>query len=468
MNINTKRVRQINDVVVSEGSVVVYWMTREHRVEDNWTLLYALTRAKELKHDLVVVFSLRRSFPNATLRMLDYMLRGLEEVAEKLAEKGIKFFFELGDPGEVVPAFSIKHKASLLVTDFSPLHINQKWCNAIASNITIPFYEVDSRNVVPVWTASSKQEFGAYTLRPKLHKLLPEFLDDFPKVPNFSKAVSFYFSPDKILKQIEFDDAVVVSEYVPGCEAGMQKFKNFLHHTLTLYGDKRNDPLEDAQSGLSPYLHFGHISAQRICLGVMEYVNADITEILHQQKNKAKIDTERPLELIDHAGAFIEELVVRRELAENFCFYNPHYDTIEGFPEWAKQSHAEHSKDARDFVYSLKQFEHGKTHDELWNAAQMEMVKTGKMHGYMRMYWAKKILEWTESPEVAMKIAIYLNDKYELDGRDPNGYAGIAWSIGGVHDRAWFTRPVFGKVRYMNANGAASKFNTKAYIANWL
>ncbi len=162
--------------------------------------------------------------------------------------------------------------------------------------------------------------------------------------------------------------------------------------------------------------------------------------------------------------AFLEELIVRRELSDNFCYYNPDYDTTKGFHNWAKQSHSEHCNDERDFTYSLAQFEQAKTHDNLWNAAQKEMVKTGKMHGYMRMYWAKKILEWTKSPEQAMEFSIYLNDKYSLDGRDPNGYAGIAWSIGGVHDRAWGTRPVFGKIRYMNYNGCKRKFDVEGYI----
>lgn len=161
-------------------------------------------------------------------------------------------------------------------------------------------------------------------------------------------------------------------------------------------------------------------------------------------------------------------MIIRRELADNFCYFNKNYDSFDGFHSWAKESLNLHRKDKRDFVYNLEQFELAKTHDDLWNAAQIEMVNTGKMHGYMRMYWAKKILEWSKSPEEAMRIAIYLNDKYELDGRDPNGYAGIAWSIGGVHDRAWFERPVYGKVRYMNYNGCAKKFDVKKYIDKYL
>lgn len=194
-------------------------------------------------------------------------------------------------------------------------------------------------------------------------------------------------------------------------------------------------------SNLSSYLHFGQISAQRVALEVQPFI-----EYAESQKS------------------FLEELIVRRELSDNFCFYNKYYDSFEGFPNWAKKTLNEHRNDKREFIYSLQQFEDAKTHDDLWNAAQIEMTTTGKMHGFMRMYWAKKILEWSASPEDALETAIYLNDKYELDGRDPNGYVGCAWSIGGVHDRAWAERPVFGKIRFMNYNGCKRKFDINSYI----
>jgi len=206
---------------------------------------------------------------------------------------------------------------------------------------------------------------------------------------------------------------------------------------------KKKRSNQKGQSNLSPYLHFGQISAQRIALEV----------------RKARLDPEAQ-------KAFLEELIIRRELSDNYCYYNPDYDRPSGFPAWAQKTQATHQDDRREYDYSSEQLEKAQTHDPLWNAAQMEMVHKGKMHGYMRMYWAKKILEWTKSPEEAQRIAITLNDKYELDGRDPNGYTGIAWSIGGVHDRAWGERPVFGKIRYMSYNGSKSKFDVKGYIAD--
>ncbi len=215
----------------------------------------------------------------------------------------------------------------------------------------------------------------------------------------------------------------------------------FLSQKLAAYNERRNDPTLDGQSDLSPYLHFGQVSAQKLAWEV----------------RRRALDT-------PSGDAFLEELIVRRELSDNFCLYNEKYDSFEGFPAWAQKSLNAHRGDKREFLYSPKQFENAATHDELWNACQREMVQRGKMHGYMRMYWAKKILEWSASPEEALATAIDLNDRYELDGRDPNGYAGVAWSIGGVHDRAWFERPVYGQIRYMNANGCKAKFDVASYL----
>lgn len=226
-----------------------------------------------------------------------------------------------------------------------------------------------------------------------------------------------------------------------GEKAARNVLRSFLEQKLSSYEENSNNPTRQGQSDLSPYLHFGQISAQRVALEVL-----------------ASAATGPARE------RFLEELIVRRELSDNFCFYNENYDTVAGFPAWARKTMGEHSSDKREYLYARHQFEEAGTHDGLWNAAQMEMVKRGKMHGYMRMYWAKKILEWSETPGEALDTALYLNDRYELDGRDPNGYTGCAWSIGGVHDRAWPRRPVFGKIRYMSFNGCKSKFNVNAYI----
>jgi deoxyribodipyrimidine photo-lyase len=293
---------------------------------------------------------------------------------------------------------------------------------------------------VPCWIASSRQEWAAYSFRPKVHRLLSEFMDEFPALkmhpfPWKNREENDWVEAEKSIGADAFPKAKWIK---PGEEAASEHLAYFLDQKLSRYGSDRNDPVRDGQSNLSPYLHFGQISAQRIALQVIAS--------------------------LQDSSSFLEELVVRRELSDNFCYYNSFYDSFSGFPDWAKETLRKHENDPREYIYTQKELEAAQTHDDLWNAAQLEMVHKGKIHGYLRMYWAKKILEWMSSPDDALRIAIYLNDRYELDGRDPNGYTGIAWSIGGVHDRAWREREVFGKVRYMSYKGMSGKFAVKAYI----
>jgi deoxyribodipyrimidine photo-lyase len=444
MNIATERIRFLNNCPDVAGPVI-YWMSRDQRVQDNWALLYAQYLAETYKQPLLVLFNIVPQFAQATWRQYSFMLKGLEEVANELHQLNIPFYLLFGAPQETIPQFIKTHKIGTLVSDFSPLRIYSEWKKAISACISIPFYEVDTHNIVPCWYASSKQEFGAYTIRPKINRYLKEFLTDIPSI-HFHELNSPYNQANlewhAVKDKLEIDFSVLPIQWcLPGSKAAQATMQAFIQNHLHQYATDRNNPTINGQSNLSPYLHFGQISAQRIAWEV--------------QNSTASPEAK---------AAFLEELIIRRELADNYCFYNKHYDTFAGFPEWAQQTLLEHSKDQRVYLYNQKQLELAKTHDQLWNAAQLQMVRTGKMHGYMRMYWAKKILEWTESPQQAQEIAIYLNDKYELDGRDPNGYVGIAWSIGGLHDRAWFQHPIFGKVRYMNANGCARKFNVAKYI----
>ncbi len=442
--VDPRRVRIVKQGSIGSGSVL-YWMSRDQRVNDNWALLFAQELALERKVSLGVVFSLVPRFLNATSRQYGFMLKGLQEVENHLAELNIPFFLLIGSPEQELPAFLVKHHIGGLVTDFDPLRIKQQWKKEVAAHIKSRIYEVDGRNIVPCWEASSKKEYAAYTLRPKIHRALPEFLKDFPL------AQKHPFPWPKKVKKTNWDKAEIslkidrsvpeIDWLLPGEKAAAATLDRFLTKKLSAYASRRNDPTEDGVSNLSPYLHFGQISAQRVAL----------------QLKKKKVNKESK-------DGFLEELIVRRELSDNFCFYNPDYDRFAGFPEWAQKTLNEHRGDKREYLYSLEQFEDGKTHDDLWNAAQMEMVHRGKMHGYLRMYWAKKILEWTGSPEEALEVAILLNDKYELDGRDTNGYVGIAWSVGGVHDRAWKERPIFGKIRYMSYGGCKAKFDVNSYI----
>lgn len=435
---------------------IVYWMSREQRVADNPGLLYALQLAQEAGKKLHVVFALTGEFPGAALRHYDFMLNGLSEVAAGLTKRNIPFRLLTGDPPVVMAEFIEASETGTVVVDFDPLRVKQTWFDEAARLSDAKFVEVDGHNIVPARFVSDKLEYAAYTIRPKINRNLEKFLEVFPD-PQWSgpglKQESFRgdaqrepgtstFSIQKLLEELQPDPAVKPVDWIrPGEQAAQEKLAEFINDRLPDYAEGRNDPNKQVTSDLSPYLHFGQISAGRVAHEVIAS---------HPDDEQRK--------------AFLEELIVRKELSDNFCLYNPDYDHPGGFHDWAKKTIAEHREDAREYLYSTEEFEKGKTHDPLWNAAQMEMVKRGKMHGYMRMYWAKKILEWTESVEVAMETAIMLNDRYELDGRDPNGYAGIAWSIGGVHDRAWNERKVFGKIRYMNDNGARRKFDTKAYI----
>ena len=448
IRINPHRVNLLQDGEKKRGPVI-YWMSRDQRVHDNWALLFAQNLAKENNSELAIVFNLVPDFLKATIRQYGFMLKGLQQVEKELGKYNIAFFLLWGKPDEMISKFIKENNVSIIVSDFDPLRIKRIWKKDLAKKIYIPFYEVDAHNIVPCKYVSQKVEFAAYTIRPKIHKALPEFLDEFPKLSQMKKPESLTSEKidwKEIDKNLKIDFSVKEVDWLTSGEKEARKsLQKFIQYKLDNYDEQRNDPIIDAQSNLSPYLHFGQISAQRVVLEINKLKN-------HSRSTEA----------------FLEELIVRRKLSDNYCYYNAKYDSFDGFPEWAKKTLNEHRKDKREFVYSLKQFEESRTHEDLWNAAQKQLVKTGKLHGYMRMYWAKKILEWSKSPEDALKTAIYLNDKYELDGRDPNGYVGCAWSIGGVHDRAWTERKVFGKIRYMNYNGCKRKFDVETYIKKWL
>jgi deoxyribodipyrimidine photo-lyase len=440
--INRKRVRNLKNGLRKEGHIL-YWMSRDQRVFDNWALIHAIESAEDEDQSVIVAFSLAGEFLNGSWRCYDFMLKGLKKTEELLSRLNIPFFLVMGKPEETIPAFVRQHRITLMVTDFDPLQIKREWKQKVIDQLNIPVDEVDAHNIVPCWLASDKAEFSAATLRTKLTRWLPEFLDEFPPiVRQRGTFIQQRVNWEAASSTIKADRSVRPADWIsPGEAAATATLQKFLGEKIDHYALHRNDPNLQAGSGLSPYLHYGQISSQRIAL--------EITSRLERDKN---------------ADAFLEELIVRSELADNFCFYNPDYDSVDGFPKWAKKTLEEHGKDEREFIYDENALEQAKTHDPLWNAAQKQMVTRGFMHGYMRMYWAKKILEWTPDAESALRIAIYLNDKYSLDGRDPNGYTGIAWSIGGVHDRAWAERPVYGKIRYMNYAGCERKFDVKKFI----
>jgi deoxyribodipyrimidine photo-lyase len=424
-------------------------MDREQRIFDNWALFACVRLAKRKGVGVEIVFHLDAALFRGTLRQLDFACKSLAEAAATAHSIGIPFHvIQGGNTASDIGDFVRGRDAKILVTDMSPLRSSRRSKSKLAETIEIPFLEVDAHNIVPVWLASPKLEYQAATFRPKIHRLLPEFLADFPEKESYrmgeplsGNAIDF----KKILREFPIDRSVLPVDWiVPGSSAAEAALPKFISERSAGYGTLRNDPNANAGSDLSPYLRYGNIAPQRVALVARD---SDMPEA-----DKA---------------AFLEELIVRREVADNFCWYSPAYDRFEGAWNWARESLEAHWDDPREFVYSREQFERAETHDSLWNAAQTQMAKTGKMHGFLRMYWAKKILEWSENPETAIAIALYLNDRYELDGWDPNGFTGVMWSICGVHDRAWFERPVYGKIRYMNRNGCERKFDVGRYVATW-
>jgi deoxyribodipyrimidine photo-lyase len=393
-----------------------------------------------------VCFNLLPQYGENTQRQYDFMLHGLREVENDCARRNLPFVIECGQPEDTIPAIVAEYGVGEVITDFNPLREPREWRDKVAAALPVRLVEVDAHNIVPCRYVSQKVEFAAHTIRPKLHRALPDFLIDIPSVPTQDPVLVSRTGIDwaALDASVAVDSSVPPVEWAtPGTQAGKLATRRFIDERLNKYDIRRNDPNADALSNLSPYLHFGQLSAQWVARAVQKS---------HQGN-------------ADDRAAFLEELIVRRELTDNYCFYNGHYDIVAGAPEWAQKTIAEHAHDPRPYLYTCAQLEFANTHDELWNAMQMEMVTTGKMHGWCRMYWAKKILEWTPSASEAISIALYLNDRYELDGTDPNGVVGIMWSICGVHDRAWTERPIFGKIRYMNYNGAKRKFDVDAYIA---
>lgn len=446
MKVDSRRIKKENDLTYG-GGPILYWMNRDMRLQDNWALLRAQELAYEYESELLICYNLDPEFLGGTLRQLAFKIGALKQLHQDSEKLNISFHVLVDSDIKCVVDFIQKNKIGYIVTDFAPLKIQRKWLDTIIKKVKIPIEVVDTHNIVPVWEASDKKEFAAYTIRPKITKKLKDFLTDFPKLKKQdTRKIPFQkINFETILKNAKTNREVQpITWCAPGEVFAHKVLKKFIQHSDE-YALKRNDPVEDVQSQLSPYLHYGMIAPQRVAYEV--------------SKSDMKHDSKKD---------FLEELIIRRELADNFCFYEKNYDNPEGFHEYFQAELKKNEKVKREYVYTLKQFEKAQTHDDLWNACQMQMVKTGKMHGYLRMYWAKMIYAWSKDVSEAMKIAIHLNDTYELDGRDPNGYTGIAWSIGGVHDRPWYvTNKVFGKLRYMSRSGMEKKFDTKAYSEKW-
>jgi deoxyribodipyrimidine photo-lyase len=441
--IQQQRIQQFNHQSLRSGDYVIYWMQASQRVLDNHALEFAVRKANKLGQSVVVFFGLTESFPEANARHYLFLLEGLRETAKSLEKRGIAFVIQHIPPEQGILLLA-KH-ASLVVVDRGYLRVQRHWRHEAAQHLRCPLIQVETDVIVPVETVSPKEEYTAATIRPKIQKHLETFLVPLVSEPLQRSSLNHRLESldlsnvSRILATLSIDHTVKPSSiYHGGTSQALRCLRQFMDQQLPLFSEIRNDPGKDSSSSMSPYLHFGHISPLTIAIQIQATENSS-------------------------TKAYLEELIVRRELSMNYVFYNTSYDSFEGLPSWAKTTLLTHAKDKRKYLYTKDELEHAQTHDPYWNAAQNEMITTGKMHGYMRMYWGKKILEWTPSPQQAYQIALSLNNKYELDGRDPNGFTGVAWCFG-KHDRAWQERPIFGKVRYMNDAGLVRKFDMTSYV----
>jgi deoxyribodipyrimidine photo-lyase len=448
-NIQDTRIRQLNDFDIRlDADYVLYWMQQSQRAEYNHALEYAVLQANHIGLGVVVAFGLMDDYPEANLRHYTFMLEGLTETKALLEKRGIHMLVRRGSPPDV--ALDLGQHAAMIVCDRGYLKHQRLWRDRVARKSACSVIQVESDLIVPLETVSPKAEYAARTIRPKIQKHLDDYLIELKpvKVQHSTMNISLdgleWKRPADILALLNIDRTVpdVTRFFKGGTSRAKKNFDNFTHSKLKNYEKHHNQPQTDDISHMSMYLHFGQISPLYLALNI----------------NKADHD-------LDSAkAAFLEELIVRRELAANFVYYHRDYDNFDCLPEWSKRTLNDHRKDRRPITYTLRQLEDAETHDPYWNAAMQEMKYTGFMHNYMRMYWGKKILEWSSSPELAFRNTLAINNKFFLDGRDPNSYAGVAW-IFGMHDRAWPQRPIYGKVRCMMASGLERKCDIRGYVS---
>ncbi len=444
--IDESRIQSLNDAEPRKGSYVLYWMQQSQRAEFNHALEYAVQQANELGLRLVVGFGLTDDYPDANERHYRFMLEGLQETATALRRRKIPFIVRKGDPNEV--ALELAEDAALVVCDRGYLSHQRRWRQHVAEEADCPVIQVEADVVVPIELTSQKAEYAARTIRPKVHEHLYDHLVELRTTALKKDSLRLRFEGvdlsdlDAVIGQLDIDRSVpaVTPFFKGGTAQAKKRLSRFLAKRFARYDENRKRPETDDVSHSAMYLHFGQISPIYVALQVLE-----------SAATRAVKDS------------FIEELVVRRELAINFVQFTTNYDRYACLPAWARRTLSKHEEDEREHRYTRRELETARTHDPYWNAAMREMRYTGYMHNYMRMYWGKKILEWTGSPSHAYRVALDLNNKYFLDGRDPNSYANVAW-VFGLHDRPWGEREIFGTVRYMSASGLERKADIERYV----
>ncbi|WP_102126068.1 deoxyribodipyrimidine photo-lyase [Deinococcus planocerae] len=444
--IQAERVQVLRPGEPSGKGFVLLWVQSSVRTRDNHALEYAAGEARRLGVPLAAVFGLNPDYPEANARHFQYLLEGLRDLRAGLARRGVPLRVGVGHPPDVV--LDAARGACLVVTDRGYLRPGRQWREALAGRLEVPFVQVESDAVVPIRTVSDKQEVGARTLRPRLHRVLERFLvpvdveEGAQGHPDWDPGLDVS-DPALTVRALGVDNSVPPGEEEGGEARALARLDHFVTRLLPRYDSGRRDPNVDGGSRLSAYLHYGHLSPLTAALAAREHSDGG-----------PGLDT------------FLEEMIVRRELSFNYCEFNPAYDRYEGLPAWARKTLEERAGDPRPHLYTREELDAAQTHDRYWNAAHTEMVRTGRMHNAMRMYWGKKILEWGPSPQEAYDTTLWLNNRYQLDGRDANSYASVGW-VFGLHDRPWAPRPIFGNVRYLAASGLSRKFDADAYARRW-
>ncbi|QDU28259.1 deoxyribodipyrimidine photolyase [Anatilimnocola aggregata] len=484
------RIRQVNQAPVQPGGdYVLYWMTAFRRVRSNFSLQRALEHCRELNKPLLILEALRTRYHWASDRLHRFVIEGMaanQQAIAAAANPGV-YYFPYVEPahGEGSGLLAtLAKRAAVVVTDDFPCFFLPRLVKVAGRQLPVRLEAVDSNGIVPL-RGTDHAFTMAFHFRRWLQKNLPRWLEksEFPladplkrcELPTFEKlpaSITKEWRPADLakllapggLQALPIDHSVLPASIHGGSAVAETVLKEFLKHRLARYADERNQPDANAASGVSPYLHFGHLSVHEMFTAAVrqEDWSLDCLAKKADGKNSGWWGTSPPLE------SFLDELITWREIGFNFCTHRPDdYDQYESLPEWCRKSLAKHAKDARPNLYDLDQFESAATHDPLWNAAQRQLVREGRMHNYLRMLWGKKVLEWSASPEDALQTLIHLNNKYAVDGRNPNSYSGIFWCLG-RYDRPWAPeRPIFGMIRYMSSENTARKIKVKNYLREY-
>ena len=461
IGVDPARVRVVRDAPLPpRGEYVLYWCMVNQRVPHNHALQAAIALGNRLRLPVVCYHALRPDYPHASDRLHAFVLQGLDELGTAMRARGVPYWLELPrSTRQHVPRLAaVGKRAAAVVSDWFPAFIIPGHLRGAAKALEVPLVAVDASCVVPMQRISEKQ-VGAYTLRPKLRKLWPEYLGKLPRGqdPSHARAaerVDLGFTPEKrpgrllrALDGFDIDHSVApVKDRPGGRTAALRSLRAFVHEHVARFDEARNDPAQPGQSGVSPALHWGLLFAGEVARACIEAHGADQPGV----------------------ASFLEELLVRRELGFNYCLHTPVHDQLRfaSLPRWAQQTLKSHAEDRREHLYSLEQMDRGETSDPLWNAAQRELREEGRIHGYLRMLWGKKILEWSPSPDEALARLAHLNDRYALDGRDAVSVSNFMWVLG-LHDRPFQERPVLGKVRPMSSQRTAQKVDLRPYLARY-